>query len=260
MTLGRQILLYRAFRSHEQRNVGVQVEMKQLIFVVIALAVLVTACSSAPQEEQQPADQQQEEQQQAAPESAPAKDDAKELFKGLAGKTLEYSVTYRQTVGSGDAQEMTMYLKGQKMRVDTTTTEDGKTVQGIVIVADKEFISCTKDGSWTCMAFGQEDQETPDMTADLNEMEENVDNYIVTKVADRTIAGAKATCFAFEMQGVSEEVCYSKEGVPLYIMVKTPQDESLLVATAYSASVADSVFEPPVEPQSLEDLMAELAG
>ena len=78
-------------------------------------------------------------------------------------------------------------------------------------------------------------------------IEENINSYDLQMLASRTIAGAQAKCYRISGGSSSSDICYSKEGVMLYL--KTSNAE--MTATDYSTNVPDSYFILPAQPQSM---------
>jgi outer membrane lipoprotein-sorting protein len=191
-------------------------------------------------------------------ESNDAAKEIKSIFAKQANVQfmVKYDVT---TTANGETMEsvMTQYIKGvDKMRIDmiaegmeTQTFLDGQT-----------YHMCNKaTGDWMCLKIEYEASESDEIQKDV---EENVENYKVTKLASRTIAGASTSCYLVETENGNVEYCYTADGVPLYVKTTgSAQGQSFtseLIATQYSKTVSDSVFERPAESQdmgNLEDLM-----
>ncbi len=180
------------------------------------------------------------------------------------GKNRGFSVTY-DTMDSfaGKSGELAMYVKGDNARTDVTMEVEGDRIEARQYQLAGELISCDKQETWSCMImdFGDDAGNTPlDMQSSFEEPDVDV-----TKKASRTIAGATAECFLVEfgdgMFGdMSTEQCFSEEGVLLYSEMIMPQGTIKWEATEYSLSVSDSDFEPPAEPQTMEDFLAGMMG
>ncbi len=149
---------------------------------------------------------------------------------------IEFMVAYDMqmpTVGSGT---LTQYFKDEThMRLDTMMLD----VETQTFIVDEEITTCTKIGSWTCTSIG-EYESTTDETQE--EIKGNIDDYTVKEVASRNIAGVSATCFQITDSEIEYEMCFSTEGVPLYIRSPTPEGDVVMTATSYSLSVDSSVF------------------
>lgn len=110
-------------------------------------------------------------------------------------------------------------------------------------------------GNWMCMEFPQmdgEDTSTFDPRATNEDFAEELDSWFVEELPDRTIAEETAKCFSTTMAEVASqetEVCYSSEGVPLYIGHVNPDGSYTLEAIEFSRTVSDSDFELPAEPE-----------
>jgi len=172
-----------------------------------------------------------------------------ELMKLLAPPS-SYKISYRATV-AGQTSEFTMFYKGERFRYDM----EAEGVESRAIMTEGELISCTNQGSWRCMLLGDGQQDDSMPAQDVPKIEaDSLDDYSWKKLPDRTVAGTKATCYEFTMDSLTEEVCYSKDAVPLYVKVTEPE-LYVMEATSYSTKVSDSDFEPPAEPQSIDDMM-----
>jgi hypothetical protein len=179
-------------------------------------------------------------------------------LKDFAAKKAEYYVKYNIEGTDQEMTSMAQWFKGDKLRMDTVTSSG----EGRTYMLGKDFIVCTKEGTWTCikMTSGDESyegQDMPDSELDDDMLAElEAVQSKIKKLADRTVAGEKCSCYAwsFNTEG-SYEYCYSKKGIPMYIDVKSESGNWRMTATDFSTSVSDSDFELPAEPQDMEDMM-----
>jgi hypothetical protein len=102
-----------------------------------------------------------------------------------------------------------------------------------------------------CIEFPAAQNQFEDETA--KDIETNPENYAITPLAPRTIAGTLATCFQVVTSGASAatvDFCFSPEGVPLYTHTVSEGMDYTMEATSYSTSVPDSDFALPATPQA----------
>jgi hypothetical protein len=191
-----------------------------------------------------------------------ASDEFESLFANVA--SVEYKVSYETTISSeGETftSTSTMTLKGQKMRTDSYVEYAGETSQSSTYILEDGLYICTYDPQATCMKFGtSEDYEESETGALADEVESNPGDYDIYNRPSRTIAGINAKCFGFsgaDLEG-DFEVCYSSEGVMLYLHYAFEDNEYTTIATsAQIGSVSDSEFVLPAEPMDLEDIMGD---
>jgi hypothetical protein len=256
--------------------------MKGFLIGLICMVLLVGACTSETQLEELPpppekedvvhqvqSDQLEETIEKTEEKETPidAKADLEKIFK-MANVEFMVEYDWRSDMGTESVNGiMKLYMKGSKMRTDSTQTFQGDTMESQTFISEEEFITCSKQGTWTCMKIeAPEMEEMPTGLQEEYEAEGEAfwDAMSVFAAPDRRIAGTTAKCFLIEeslpdVGTVSQEVCYSAKGVPLYIEVKNPEGTMKQEATSYSTSVSDSSFTPPAEPQDMEDLMAQYA-
>jgi len=181
------------------------------------------------------------------------------LAKGTdVGFTVTYDTkdTFAQKTGT-----VVLYVQKNKTRTDITNIIEGDTIQTRQYQLADKIILCNKQGEWSCLFM---DAVQPGNTPlDIQEQFEEPD-VTVTKTSTRTIAGTTAECFLIDLSGpmgaISNEQCFSKEGVMLYSEQKMQQGTIKWEATSYSTSVTASDFEPPAKPLSMEDYYAQMAG
>ncbi len=88
------------------------------------------------------------------------------------------------------------------------------------------------------------------------EIAQDVENVGLVDSSQRTIAGVDATCFTVSsaLVGLGEgEICFSDDGLLLFLRSETNGDTSVFEATSVSTDVTDADFEPPYEIFELPD-------
>jgi hypothetical protein len=159
-------------------------------------------------------------------------DNAKSKLVETMANQIVYKADY-DVVAQGQTSQMTQYFKGGNMRMDITA--QGFEMRSYLL--EDRFYACNMaTGSWMC----QEIAYQKDVSQDV---QENIQNYEVTELPSRVIAGTTADCYLVKAEQGDVEYCYA-EYVPLYI--KTSASE--MTATSYSKSVSSSDLELPAEP------------
>lgn len=197
-------------------------------------------------------------------EKASAGGDWADKFSSLAAmkKNLEFSVTYDysmvdESTNAIESYTMTQYFAKNKYRMDSKI---GLNEMSIFMV-DNKFTTCNKqDGAWQCFIMPS-DEKQEDPTSQFSAIEDNPSDTDATYAGTKSIAGTTAYCYNVKWSVPGEvgeiEVCYSKEGVPLYMKTVAGESKTELKATKYSTSVSDSDFEPPAEPMDMAAMMAQ---
>ena len=234
--------------------------MKKILISLVCLAVLVLAlgiggCSEGPSDDSQAAASEEGSAEVSVEEGSEASfsDKFKDFVSMKTG--LEYTVSYdfsSKGMGQTDTYTMTQYFGGKnRMRMDSEI--EGHAAR--VIMDGSAIYSCNKEsGAWQCMKFDTGD-EMEDSTEQFRMVEDNPDEYDITYAGTMKIAGATAHCYAVSVAGAELKECFSKEGIPLYMLMKSSGFESEMKATTYKASVKDSDFDLPAEPIDMEQMM-----
>ncbi len=217
-----------------------------------AIIVLVSSCANQPAAKEAGTPAVTKEAQPAATgnEAVPS-GDAKGVITGLiSGKSPTYQVSY-DVKGEEELAKMTMYFKNKNMRYDMVSHGN----QVSLFAIDGKMYQCSSMPKM-CVFFGNQSEQPQTGT---EQVEGNIDSYKIAVMPSRQIAGTTAKCFSMANSQGTAELCYSKEGVPLYI--KSTSDNSTFerTATEYSTSVSDSVFTLPAEPQDNQDIKAQMA-
>jgi len=178
---------------------------------------------------------------------------ALDQFTNLIGmkSQLQYKATYniRTTGEQAFSSTMTQYVKGSKFRIDSSTQGQASSIFYI----DSKVYMCSKPtGAWMCFEFpNTSNQSLEDQTSEM--VKDNPENYAITPLLPRTIAGTLATCFQAVITGENAgtvEFCFSPEGVPLYTHTVASGTEYTMEATSYTTSISDSDFSLPATPQA----------
>jgi hypothetical protein len=180
----------------------------------------------------------------------------KNFFKA---RTLEYHVDYdvmMSAEGQETTSEMSFYLKNNNFRNDFSGNMDGEVFTSRNYHVDGQISICNEaEGTWTCMQFDQpQESEGIDITANMDELEESLEDIDMIQKGTKTIAGTKATCWEYSAEGMTQEHCYSKAGVPLYMEITGDNFHAIYEASSYSTSVANSAFDLPAKPMDLSNL------
>jgi len=171
------------------------------------------------------------------------KDTLEDFFSKRA--VLEFSVTYDMVMPGVATGSMTQYFKDEThMRVDSNVLD----IESQTFIVGDSITACTNFGSWSCTAVGEFYVASDGAQDDI---QENIDAYNIDQISSKTIAGISATCFEITGDDFEYEMCFSPEGVPVYVRSPTAQGDVTLTASSYSLSVSDSVFDLPAEPTEL---------
>ena len=234
-------------------------KMKKELFVFLIFLIMITACTNNSQTTD---NDQTTNQETGETENSDSNDDNNKLEPSGNSvdiselkkfNPVEYMVSYDMTStyeGEKTTTTMAMYIKGENVRTDTSYEE----IESRFYNVDKKSTSCTnQEGEWMCIEFGIE-EDNEDSTVEEVDFEDDYyesDSIVIKKDGTMNVAGTTATCYKIEDIvdiEYSYRICYSKEGVPLYMEMKQDGMESKFVATAYSSKVKDSDFDLPAQP------------
>ena len=209
--------------------------MKKLVFALFFISLLLVACK-------------EEGGKTTNVSSSKESTDSGDLSKILSERATTYKVSYDTSALPGSGGEITMAFKGGKIRYDTVTEAEGqKTTTSVFMIDGKNYI-CMEKPQKMCI-ISSSGEATP--ATGTEEIEKNPNNYKMVPLPSKTIAGTTAKCFRVTSGTTSSDVCYSKEGVMLYIK----SNEMEMTATSYTTNVPDSTFELPSQPQDLNAMM-----
>lgn len=219
--------------------------MKYIIFATI---LLLFGCAASQSSEEVPMENK------APGDNSPLKpsgplDKSVEDVKSKLAKTfvnqIEYKADYEVTV-AGQISRMAQYFKDGNMRMDINN--GGYEMRSYLL--DEKFYTCNMaTGSWMC----QEMEYQKDASQDV---QDNIQDYVVISLPPRIIAGANTDCYLVKAKQGDVEYCYSTDYVPLYI--KTSASE--MQATSYSKSVSASDLELPAKPGAPVDVSKLMEG
>jgi hypothetical protein len=175
-------------------------------------------------------------------------------------------VTYRFTSEAGGEVvegEWVLVQRPPDSRFEFVSTVGGEEFRTIIISAEGESYLCSSGGGeGTCLTadIGDTEAQTAplaplfDVPGDLAAATTGVD---LIDRSERSIAGLDATCFTVSsgISGLGEgEVCFSEDGLLLFLRSGTNGDGVTFEATSASTDVTDDDFEPPFEVIDLGDL------
>lgn len=167
---------------------------------------------------------------------------------------VEYVVTYETNAefeGGKYVGTTTMYEGGERSRTDFALEFGGQQIVGASITTpEKSYFCGDQDGEKVCFEFPA-DQESifPDPSEQfsdtVDQFGDNSDQYSISAAPGRTIAGQSAICFEVEGPEGTGTVCFSKDGVLLFMDMDSPDGKFSMEATEYRLGVTDEDFEPP---------------
>ena len=174
-------------------------------------------------------------------------------------------VTYRVTMdvaGVSTEQEWVLVQRPPDSRFEIAYEEGGEEFRTIIITTGGTSYLCTSAaGQKSCLATEAEAAEAGaaplDLLSDIpQELAEDAEDVDLGDTSQRSIAGVDATCFTVE-SGLADlgegEVCFSDEGLLLYLRSEYAGASSVFEATSVSTDVTDADFEPPYEIIELPD-------
>jgi len=192
---------------------------------------------------------------------------AAEAAEGVIAK-----VTYRVTMdvdGESTEQEWVLVQRPPDSRFEIAGTDGGEVFRTIIITTGGKSYLCTSvAGEEGCLATEAEEAEAGTALLDPlfnipQELAEDAGDVDLVDTSQRSIAGVDATCFTVR-SGLIDlgegEICFSDEGLLLYMRSEVAGTSSVFEATSVSTDVTDSDFEPPyevIEIPDLEDLIPE---
>ncbi len=173
-------------------------------------------------------------------------------------------VTYKVTMdvaGVSTEQEWVLVQRPPDSRFEIAGEEGGAEFRTIIITTGGKSYLCTAAaGQKMCLASEADEADAGaaplfDLLSDIpQELGEGVDT------SQRKIAGVDAACFTASgaLTDIGEgEVCFSDEGLLLYLRSEVDGASSEFEATSVSTDVTDADFEPPydiIELPDFEDL------
>jgi len=171
--------------------------------------------------------------------------------------TKEFSVNYDLKVNKSKVGELSIYLKGDKYRLDLST----ENAQYVIIRAGSSNVVCSKAAGedWICLQSGSI-EEAIQSTGEENLRDPVGEGSKLSSPSyngSRNYAGQKSYCYyARETSGELEvltEICITDRGVPVYHLYMEKANNIITkrveaIAKTISPSVQDSVFNPPAAP------------
>ncbi len=171
--------------------------------------------------------------------------------------TREFSVNYDLKVDTNKVGELSVYLKGDKYRLDLST----ENAQYVIIRSGNSNVVCSKAAGedWLCLQSGSV-EEAIQSTGEENLRDPVGEGSGLSSPSyngSRNYAGQKSYCYyARETSGeleVLREICITDRGVPVYYLYMERANNIITkrveaIAKTISSSVQDNVFNPPAAP------------
>ena len=170
-------------------------------------------------------------------------DEAREELMNLLAQRPTYAADYEVSASMDEEMTMSQYVDGDQMRTDMIQDD----METRVFINETGAYICVRAAEWTCMSAPRT-YDTNVTPVDVEEVEESPDDYNITSLPDRTVAGTQASCFAMTDETSDVEYCLSQEGVPLLMIVENDERFEMR-ATSYTTTVPPGTFELPAEPQ-----------
>jgi hypothetical protein len=179
-----------------------------------------------------------------------------ERFASQAAEDFTGSVTYKYSTeagGQSTEQEWTYVQKPPNRRFEVLSNEGGQESRTIVIsTAEKSYICTSAGGSESCLASEQTEGYTTafaplfDVPRDIAA---GIDVLGLADHSERDIAGMHANCYSVDFAAAAggNDVCFSDEGLLLYLHGEAAGSSFTFEAKSASTDVSDADFEPPYE-------------
>ena len=181
--------------------------------------------------------------------------------EGVIAK-VTYSIT---TEGGGETfeGEWVLVQRPPDSRIEISSTEGGEEVRTIIISAGgKSYLCFALAGEESCLVTEEDEAGAEAAPLDIlfdipSAIAGGVEGVDIGDASQRTIAGLNAICFTIG-GGLVElgegEVCFSNDGLLLYLQGEAEGISSTFEATSVDTNVTDADFEPPYEVIDLGDL------
>ncbi len=184
-----------------------------------------------------------------------------EALAAEASEGVTAKVTYRITseaAGETLEAEWVLVQRPPDSRIEIVSEEGGEETRAIFISTGGKYYVCTSGGGEeSCLATEAEAAEAGTAALDPlfqipQELAQDGEGVDVVGTSERSIAGVDATCFTVSgaLADVGEgegEVCFSDDGLLLYLSGETAGETFTFEATSVSTDVTDADFEPPYE-------------
>lgn len=179
---------------------------------------------------------------------------AEEAVEGATGK-----VVYRVTTaleGESVEQEWVIAQRPPDTRFEIAVTEAGEESRSIFInTGGKSYICTSGGGEESCLGTTTEQVEAGEEAFSFffdtpQELAEEVEDVDLVDKSERQIAGVDATCFTVRsglLTLAEGEICFSEEGLLLFLRGEAEGEGFTVEATSVSTDVTDADFEPPYE-------------
>jgi len=171
-------------------------------------------------------------------------------------ESLSYTISYDITGKNIDGRSgMTMYLAGDKNRIDMTSEASGKKTENSIFQVGTNSYTCAKEkGEWMCIKF------SGNVVGDVKSSYTPSGNDSGKAVYDgeQNIMGISAKCYKLEVDTGKYKYCVHPQTY-MMLLSEVYSEGSLeygMVATKVDLNTPDdSVFELPAEPMDFESGM-----
>ncbi|MCH7999877.1 MAG: hypothetical protein IIA91_10400, partial [Chloroflexi bacterium] len=174
-----------------------------------------------------------------------------------AGEEIVGKVTYAvMTVTNGETfeGEWVLIQRPPDLRLEFSGKEDGVEFRTILINAgDKSYLCVSSAGQESCFETEEAEADTSLLAPlfdVLREIAEDIGSVEIINRSQQAIAGTNATCFTVSstLASLGEgEICFSQDGLLLYLRSRVEGARSTFEATSVSLEVTDKDFEPPYD-------------
>lgn len=177
---------------------------------------------------------------------------ASEAAGDFTGK-ITYGIT-TEAGGQTTEQEWTLAQRPPDSRFEIVSNEGGQESRVIVIqTAEKAYVCTSAGGGESCFESDQTDQYTSlfdPIFAVPQSIAGDIGDVGLVDESEREIGGVNANCFSVDtaaLGGGASELCFSDEGLLLYLRGESAGSSFTYEAKSVSTDVSDADFEPPYE-------------
>jgi hypothetical protein len=183
--------------------------------------------------------------------------------KAAGGVTAKVTYQFISDAGGEVAKgEWVLVQRPPDTRLEKSFVQNGEQIHTVDIISEESYICFSGGGQESCLASTAEEAEVGTVAFGFffdipRELAEGAADVNLIDRSERSIAGLDSTCFTVrsDISGLGEgEVCFSKDGLLLFLHSETNGDGVTFEATSVSTDVTDADFEPPFEVIDLEDL------
>lgn len=159
----------------------------------------------------------------------------------------------KSAAGSVAGITQTWYVKPPKLRIDSFILSPGPTPDTSIFIFDTGTYVCSAQaGPLQCITMPAQQAAAARQPLQAQDtLASGSSDVDVQPSGTRTIAGTQAFCFdaTHRPTGSKGNLCYTAQGVPLFITYSSAGTEATLEATAFSTTVSDDDLMLPVAPR-----------